>query len=72
MFSVQVYTKPLYYTSIHTTSLLCKCTQNQSTVQMYKKVGQRDRQTDFNFNNERNVQGRNITKEYTGTEHYQD
>ena len=40
-FTMQVYTKPVYYTSIHTTSLLCKCTQNQSTVQMYKKVGQR-------------------------------
>ena len=44
-FTVQVYTKPVYCTSVHKTSLL--------------------------DNNERNVHGENISKECTGTEHYQ-
>ena len=34
---VQVYTKPVYCTSVHKTSSLCKCTQNQFTVQVYTK-----------------------------------
>ena len=48
------------YASVHKTSLLCKCTKRLA----------RDRQTDFNIKNERNVQGWNITKECTETEHY--
>ena len=42
---VQVFTKPVYGTSLHKTSLM--------------------------VNNERNVHGQNITKEYTWKEHYQ-
>ena len=86
-FNVQVYTKPVYFTSVHKTSLLKQCTKNQITVQVYTKAVyytsihktsllsghktsllckctkrlDRDRQTDFNFSDERNVQGRNIT-----------
>ena len=33
--------------------------------------GWTETETDFNINNERNVQGRNITKECTGTKHYE-
>ena len=92
-----MYTKPVYFTSVHKTSLLKQCTKNQITVQVYTKPiyytrvhkasllcirTQRldgDRQTDFDINNERNVQGWNITnnvqvwnitKECTGMEHY--
>ena len=95
-----MFTKPVYYTSVHKTSLLKQCTKNQITVQVYTKAvyytsihktsllsghktsllckctkrldRERDRQTDFNINNERNVQGQNITKdlEITGMEHY--
>ena len=36
-FTIQVYTKPVYCTSVHKTSLLYKCTQNQFTVQVYTK-----------------------------------
>ena len=32
---VQVYRKPVYCTSVHITSSLYKCTQNQLTVQVY-------------------------------------
>ena len=35
--SVQVYTKPVYCTSVWITNLLYKCTQNQFTVQVYTK-----------------------------------
>ena len=62
--TVQVYTKPVYCTSVHKTSSLCKCTQNQFTVQVYTKpvywlIVKRmymDRTI------LRNVKGRNITK----------
>ena len=74
-FMVQVYTKPVYSTSVHKTSLLSKCTQNQFTVQVYTKSVYCTslHKTSLLVNNERNVQGRNITKvkECTGTEHYQ-
>ena len=36
-FTVQVYSKPVYCTSVHKTSLLYKCTQSQFTVQVYTK-----------------------------------
>ena len=55
--TVQVYTNPVYYASIHKTSLL----SGHKTSLLFC-VRDRDRQTDFNINNERNVQGRNITK----------
>ena len=34
-FTIQVYTKIVYYASVHKTSLLYKYTQNQFTVQVY-------------------------------------
>ena len=72
---VQVYTKPVYCTSVHKTSSPCQCTQNQLTVQVHTKLvyslimkGMYMERTIL-----RNVQGRNIikVKEGTGTEHYQ-
>ena len=36
-FTVQMYKKPVYYTSVHKTSLPYKCAQNQFTVQVYTK-----------------------------------
>ena len=57
-FTTQVYTKPVFYTSVDKTRKQCKCTNRL------------DRDRHFNINNERNLQGRNITKECTGTEHY--
>ena len=35
--TVQVYTKPVYGTSVHKISLWYKCTQNQFIVQVYTK-----------------------------------
>ena len=35
--TVQVYTKPVYCTIVHKTSLWYKCTQNQLMVQVYTK-----------------------------------
>ena len=56
-FTVQVYTKPVYCTSVHKTSSPCKCIQNQFSVQFTSL-----HKASLLVNNERNVQGRNITK----------
>ena len=71
--TVQVYTKPVYCTSVNTTSLLYKFTQNQFTVvQVYTKPVYciSLHKTSLMVNNERNVHGQNINKECTWTEHY--
>ena len=69
-FTVHVYKKPVYYTSVLKTSLPYKCTQNQFTVQVYTKPAYCTSVTSVT-NKERNVhgqtilrnvQGRNITK----------
>ena len=57
-FTVQVYT-------VHLTSSPCKCTQNQFSVQFTSL-----HKASLLVNNERNVQGQNITKECAGTKHY--
>ena len=49
-YAVKVYKKRVYYTSVHKTSLLCKC----------KKGLNSDRH--FNIFDKRNVRGKNITK----------
>ena len=60
--SVQVYTKPVNCTSVHKTSLVYMCTQNQLTVQVYTKLVDCTsvHKTSLLVNNERNVHGQNI------------
>ena len=70
---------PVYCGSVHKTSLLYKCTQNQFMVQVYTKSVHCASvhkisllyKTSLLVNNERNVHGQNNSKECTGTEHYQ-
>ena len=79
---VQVYTKPVYCTSVyktsrtfvHKTSLLYKCTQNQFMIQVYAKPVHRASvhkisllyKTSLLVNNERNVHGQTILRNVQG------
>ena len=62
-FTVKVYTKPVYSTSVHKTSFIVQV----YTKPVYCKSVQK---TSLMVNNERYVHGQNITKECTWTEHY--
>ena len=64
---------PVYCASVHKTSLMYKCTQNQFNVQVYTKLVYCTSVhiTSLLVNNKRNVHGQNNTKECTETENYQ-
>ena len=64
---------PVYYASVHKTSLMYKHTQNQFNVQVYNKLVYCTSVhiTSLLVNNKRNVHGQNNTKECTETKHYQ-